>query len=168
MTDLKAWYVRHQPERRYDGRRVKCHAGAPGASCEHGTRVHGGCACGAFPALFEMGHAARSPCCPRSPPTRATPPLLLLLRHKATWQPPCFCSPRTGFYRAWLSGGFNRRVLDRLREIDDLTEGPLRFWVTGESLLGCMVVSARAGLSGPVVHQWLPAVAPPSWLGASQ
>lgn len=43
--------------------------------------------------------------------------------------PPCL--PPAGFYAAWLSGGFSRKVMDRLKEIDDSVDGDMRFWVTG-------------------------------------
>jgi len=37
-----------------------------------------------------------------------------------------------GFYAAWLSGGFNDKVMARLAEIEGHAGGPLCLWATGK------------------------------------
>eukprot|EP00887_Chlorella_sp_A99_P000326 scaffold13.g326.t1 len=54
-----------------------------------------------------------------------------------------------GFLNAWLDGGFNNKVLDRLAAIDAARAGqqPLRIWVTGHSLGGALAVLASQQIS---------------------
>lgn len=64
-----------------------------------------------------------------------------------------------GFYAAWISGGFNDKVLARLAEIEAQAGGPLRLWATGEEgtgRRGKTVCQARPGCS----HQQ-PTLLPP-------
>lgn len=49
-----------------------------------------------------------------------------------------------GFGNAWLNNNFNKKVLEKLQEIDQAQQGtePLRFWITGHSLGGALAVLA--------------------------
>lgn len=46
-----------------------------------------------------------------------------------------------GFNGAWVHSGFNRKVLDRLKELDQ-GPTPLRFWIVGHSLGGALAALA--------------------------
>lgn len=112
-TDIKAWKVAHQPRRKHKGFRVACHAGER-APVEDAHSLPAARACAwLLPAGLDI--AAAYPLCGMPAPALPLPSQLRA----------------PGFYAAWLSGGFNLRVMDRLREVQAATEGPLRFWVTG-------------------------------------
>lgn len=104
LSDVKAWRVTHMPRRRHRARAVTVHAGAP-------ARLLAAAAMQASGTCAALNTS-------KPGPNSCTPSPRRLL---------CFA----GFYGAWLSGGFNRRVMDRLREVQAAAEGPLRFWVTG-------------------------------------
>ncbi len=122
MTDIKAWPVLHQPERKYKGRTVRCHAGKATliAQCWEGVDCTLKRAVAHAPAPHHTKRKLPSHKCQVSGNKQV-----------------CNPAPLAGFYKAWLSGGFSEKVLKRLRELDDQVEGHMRFWVTGGALFSC-------------------------------
>ena len=103
MTDLKTWMSPLQPRRRRQGRLVK--VGGPA----HTNRRHEQAG-----SLHEVANPE---------PNVLEAPVRL---------PGVWLQVHAGFNGAWVHSGFNRKVLDRLKELDQ-GPTPLRFWIVGRA-----------------------------------
>ena len=69
----------------------------------------------------------------------------------------CGLQVHAGFGNAWLNNNFNKKVLEKLQEIDQAQQGtePLRFWITGAAAAAAISLHGGSQTVGAPALTWV-------------